>query len=280
MSIDGLDASRLTELWVQYGLSVVGAILILITGWVVASWAARLTRAGLSRSGRVDDTVAVVLSRVVRWLVLAFTLVAVLNRFGVQTTSIVALLGAAGLAVGLALQGTLSNVAAGIMVLMLRPFRLGDAVDIGGTSGTVEDIGLFTTRITSFDGVVVHVPNGQVWGEKIQNYTQAGKRRFDLVVGIGYGDDIGKALNAMRAVVSSDERVLADPEPMYVVTELGDSAVNVMARYWTAPDDYWPARFELTRSVKERFDAEGIAIPFPQRDLHLAPGATLKVERA
>ncbi|MFO7545245.1 MAG: mechanosensitive ion channel [Trueperaceae bacterium] len=280
MNIEGFDASRLTDLWVQYGLNVVGAILILIVGWVVASWASRLTRAGLSRSGRVDDTVSVVLSRVVRWLVLAFTLVAVLNRFGVQTTSIVALLGAAGLAIGLALQGTLANVAAGIMVLMLRPFRLGDAVDIGGTGGTVEDIGLFTTRITSFDGVVVHVPNGQVWGEKIQNYSQAGKRRYDLVVGIGYGDDIGKALNAMRAVVSSDDRVLADPEPMYVVTELGDSAVNVMARYWVAPADYWTARFELTRSVKERFDGEGINIPFPQRDLHLAPGATLKVEQA
>jgi len=280
MNIEGFDASRLTELWVQYGLNVVGAILILIVGWVVAAWVSRLARAGLSRSGRVDTTVSVVLSRAVRWLILAFTLVAVLNRFGVQTTSIVALLGAAGLAIGLALQGTLANVAAGIMVLMLRPFRLGDAVDIGGTGGTVEDIGLFTTRITTFDGVVVHVPNGQVWGEKIQNYTQAGKRRYDLVVGIGYGDDIGKALNAMRAVVSSDERVLADPEAMYVVTELGDSAVNVMARYWTAPADYWNARFELTRAVKERFDAEGINIPFPQRDLHLAPGATLKVEQA
>lgn len=280
MNIEGFDASRLTELWVQYGLNVVGAILILIVGWVVAAWVSRLARAGLSRSGRVDTTVSVVLSRAVRWLILAFTLVAVLNRFGVQTTSIVALLGAAGLAIGLALQGTLANVAAGIMVLMLRPFRLGDAVDIGGTGGTVEDIGLFTTRITTFDGVVVHVPNGQVWGEKIQNYTQAGKRRYDLVVGIGYGDDIGKALNAMRAVVSSDERVLADPEAMYVVTELGDSAVNVMARYWTAPEDYWNARFELTRAVKERFDAEGINIPFPQRDLHLAPGATLKVEQA
>lgn len=280
MNIDGFDTSRLTELWVQYGLNVVGAILILIVGWVVASWAARLAKAGLSRSGRVDTTVVVVLSRAVRWLVLAFTLVAVLNRFGVQTTSIVALLGAAGLAVGLALQGTLSNVAAGLMVLMLRPFRLGDAVDVGGTGGTVDDIGLFTTRLTTFDGVVVHLPNAQVWGEKIQNYTQAGKRRFDLVVGIGYGDDIGKALEAMRALVSSDDRVLAEPEPIYVVTGLGDSAVNVMARYWTAPDDYWTTRFDLTRSVKERFDAEDIAIPFPQRDLHLAPGATLKVEQA
>lgn len=280
MNIGTFDASTLSDLWIRYGISVVGAIVILIVGWVVAGWAARLTKGGLSRTGRIDTTVAVVGSRAVRWAILAFTLVAVLNRFGVQTTSIVALLGAAGLAVGLALQGTLSNVAAGIMVLMLRPFRIGDAVDVGGTGGTVDDIGLFTTRMTTFDGVVVHMPNGQVWGQKIQNFSQAGKRRFDLVVGIGYGDDIGKALEAMRAVVSSDARVLTDPAPTYAVTSLGDSAVNVMARFWTAPDDFWPARFDLVRAVKERFDADGISIPFPQRDVHLPVGALSPAERS
>ncbi len=254
---------------VRFGLNVVGAIVILAVGWWIARWSAGLVARMGERSQRLDRAVTTLLSRLVRWTVLAFTVIAVLNRFGVQTASIVALLGAAGLAVGLALQGALSNVAAGVMLLALRPFRVGEAVDIGGTMGTVDDIGLFATRMTSFDGVPLFVPNSNIWGRDIRNFSRTEQRRNDLVVGVGYDDDIEVAMGVLRELVTGDGRVLAEPEPLFAVDSLGDSAVNLLARYWTVSGDWYATKLDMTRRVKERLDAAGVSIPFPQRDLHL-----------
>ena len=256
---------------VDLGLNVVGAVAILVVGWVVAGWVERLVRSSTKRNARIDATLATVFARVARWGVLAFTLIAVLDRFGVQTTSLVALLGAAGLAIGLALQGALSNVAAGVMILGLRPFRIGDAVDIGGSMGLVEDVGLFATKLRSFEGVPIFMPNGRIWGNEIKNFSGAERRRIDLTVGVGYGDDLDRALGALRAVVAAEPRVLADPEPLVKVNGLGDSAVDLLVRVWTLPADFLATQMDLTKAVKERLDAEGISIPFPQRDVHYVP---------
>jgi small conductance mechanosensitive channel len=256
----------------RLGLDLVAAIVILIIGSILAGWAAAIVRRVADRNGRLDRTVVTLLGRLARWTVLAFTVIAVLGRFGVQTTSLVALLGAAGLAVGLALQGALSNVAAGVLLLALRPFRVGDAVDIAGTAGVVDDMGLFVTRLTSFDGVPQFVPNSSVWGKQISNFSQAGTRRNDLIVGIGYGDDIGAAMGVLKELVEGEARALQDPAPLVAVESLGDSSVNLLLRYWTKAGDFYATKLDLTRAVKERFDRDGISIPFPQRDLHLVDG--------
>lgn len=256
---------------VALALNVLAAAAILVLGWVVAGWLERTVRSVASRKPTLDATLAGVAARVVRALVLIFTLVAVLDRFGVQTTSLVALIGAAGLAIGLSLQGALANVAAGVLLLTLRPFKLGDAVLVNGTAGMVEDIGLFITKLRSFEGVVVYMPNGAVWGNAVQNFSQAERRRADITFGISYGDDMAAAIKAIRAVLAEDERVLAEPEPVVAVEGLGDSAVDVLCRFWTLPADLFVTRWAITQAVKARFDAEGISIPFPQRDVHLIP---------
>jgi len=274
------SVTSLAAVAARLGLDLLAAVVILIVGWILAGWAGAVVRRAASRSGRLDGTVVTVLGRLARWTVLAFTVIAVLGRFGVQTTSLVALLGAAGLAVGLALQGALSNVAAGVLLLALKPFRVGDAIDIAGTSGVVDDMGLFVTRLTSFDGVPLFLPNSSVWGKQLSNYSQAGRRRNDLIVGIGYGDDVARALAVLQELVAGEERALDDPAPLVAVESLGDSSVNLLLRYWTGAGDFFATKLDMTRAVKERFDAEGISIPFPQRDLHvveggvaLAPGA-------
>jgi len=260
---------------IAVALNVVAAAAILALGWVVAGWVERTVRSVTVRSPKVDATLAGVAARLLRALVLVFTLIAVLDRFGVQTTSLVALIGAAGLAIGLSLQGALANVAAGVLVLSLRPFKVGDAVLVNGTAGMVEDIGLFITKLRTFEGVVVYMPNGSIWGNDVQNFSQARSRRADLSFGIGYGDDMGEAIRAIRAVLAEDERVLAEPEPMVVVDALSDSSVDLLCRFWTAPADLFTTRWAVTQAVKARFDAEGISIPFPQRDVHLidVPGS-------
>ncbi|MCH8001323.1 MAG: mechanosensitive ion channel [Proteobacteria bacterium] len=266
----GLDLlSETVDLAVQYGLDVVGALIILIGGWVAAGWVRRKLLRVLERTPRVDQTLRPVIASVVRYAILVFVLIAVLAQFGVQTTSIIALLAAGGLAIGLALQGTLQNIAAGIMLLFLRPFRVGDYIDAEGLAGTIEEIGLFTTQMRTYDGIYVEVPNGQIWNRAIRNYSRVEARRLDLVVGIGYEDDIDKALAAMMDLLVKDERVNDDPEPQVMVKELGDSSVNLNLRCWIAPGDYWSLRFDLTKAIKQRLDAEGITIPFPQRDVHL-----------
>ncbi len=254
---------------VALALNVLAAAAILVLGWLVAGWLERTVRSVVSRRPTIDATLAAVAARIVRALVLLFTLVAVLDRFGVQTTSLVALIGAAGLAIGLSLQGALSNVAAGVLLLTLRPFKVGDAVLVNGVAGMVEDVGLFITKLRSFEGVVVFMPNGSVWGNAVQNFSRAERRRADIPFGISYGDDMVAAIQAIRAVLAEDERVLAEPEPVVAVDGLGDSSVDILCRFWTLPADLFTTRWAITQAVKARFDAEGISIPFPQRDVHL-----------
>ncbi len=257
------------EVIVPYGFNIVGAIAILIIGWLIASWASKRVRKACDKSERIDATLTPILSQTVKVLILIATVIAVLNRFGVETTSLVALLGVAGLAVGLALQGTLSNFSAGVMLMLFRPFNVGDAVNISGVMGVVDEIGLFSTQMHTFDNIYMVIPNTNIWGANISNFSTNPTRRVDMVFGISYTDDIDKAIKIVREALAADERVLKDPEPMVAVGELGDSSVDLFVRPWTKASDLWPARFALIKDIKERFDKEGITIPFPQRDVHL-----------
>jgi small conductance mechanosensitive channel len=269
-----MDASTLVdesvELVTTWGVRVVGAILVLIAGRMVAALLRRSTRSGLERA-KVDETLVPFLANGVYYFAIAVVLIAVLQLFGIQTTSLVAMVGAAGLAVGLAMQGTLSNFAAGVMLLFFRPFQPGDYVEIGGTAGSVQEIGLFSTLLHTPDNVKIIVPNAAIWGSTIKNYSANETRRNDLVIGISYTDDIGKGIETIQNLLNRDERVLRDPEPQIAVAELADSSVNLVVRPWCKAEDYWPLRFDLTRSIKEELEAAGCSIPFPQHDVHVIP---------
>ena len=231
----------------SYALDAVGALVILLVGWWIAGRAQYLVRRALDRVPRIDDTLKPFLSSSVRYLVIVIAFVAVLAEFGVQTTSIIAVLGAAGLAIGLALQGTLQNIAAGIMLLVLRPFRVGEYIDAGGVSGTVDAINLFTTDTTTYDGIYRAVPNAELWNRNILNNSRNPTRRLDIPVGIAYEDDVEQALDLLLSHLSKDTRVLPDPDPQVLATGLGDSSVNLTLRCWTSRTDFWPLRFELNK---------------------------------
>ena len=251
----------------QWGLKVVGAIAVLFVGWMIAKAIRGALKRGLTRS-KVDPTLIPFLSSMAYYLLLAMVVVAVLGLFGIPTTSFVAVVGAAGLAVGLALQGTLSNFAAGVMLLIFRPFRVEDYVEVAGLEGTVSEISIFTTTLNTLDNVRIVLPNAEVWGAKIRNFTANAQRRNDMSFGISYGDDIGKAMEIIRTTLREDARVLSEPEPLIVVEGLGDSSVDLLVGPWCVPDDYWGLRFDMTRRIKERLEAGGCTIPFPQRDVH------------
>ena len=258
------------QLLTTYGMSVVAAIVILIIGWIVSGFVYRSILKATHKSARIDDTIGRFFAGVARYGVLIFTVIAVLSKFGVQTASVIAVLGALGLAVGFALQGTLSNVAAGLMILFLRPFKIGDFIEAGGASGTVSTVGLFTTELNTPDNVLTIVPNSAIIAATIKNYTANPKRRVDFLMGIAYEDDINKAIGVMKEIIEADVRIDKDPEPVLVVGELADSSVNLIVRVWSSKDDYWPVKFDLTKAFKETFDRNGITIPFPQRELHYA----------
>ena len=255
-----------------YGLNVLGAIVILIVGLIASGWAARLTSSTLAKSRKVDETIRHFVSSLVRYAVIIFTGLAVLERFGVETTSFVAVLATAGLAIGLAFQGTLGNFAAGVMLLLFRPFKVGQSIEAAGVAGTVEAINLFMTEVNTPDNVHVIIPNGQLWGASVKNFSHNATRRVDIDVGIGYGDDIGKAFRVLKDLAAKDDRVKADPEPAVMVIGLGDSAVDLQVRAWCDGSDYWPLRCDLTQGVKEALDGAGITIPFPQRTVHMEKG--------
>jgi len=263
-----------------YGVDILGAIVLLAIGWTVANWAQRLVARGLARLPWMDETLKPFISRLVWWIIIIFVLVAVLNQFGVQTTSIIAVLGAAGLAIGLALQGTLANVAAGVMLLILRPFNVGDYVDAGGDAGTVIEIGLFNTELKTFDGLCRMVPNSKIWTNTITNFTRNPTRRLDVPVGISYGDDINGAQEVLMALMRGDDRILDDPAPKVLVTELADSAVVLNLRCWTTGDDYWATVFDLNKAAKIGLEAAGYTIPFPQRDVHHVGGSAAPSAKA
>lgn len=269
--IDGY-VQQTTQLLVDvlstWGLKVVGAIVLLVLGRMAAGWARRVVRRGMGRAS-LEPTLIPFLSGMVYYLLLAVVVVAVLGVVGIQTASLLAVFGAAGLAVGLALQGTLSNFASGVMLLLFRPFHVGDYIEAGGTAGSVEAIGMFSTVLNTPDNVKILVPNSQVYGQKIKNYAANPTRRNDITIGISYDDDIGVAVSTIKNVLDADERVLAEPEPVIAVSELGDSSVNIVVRPWCKKEEYWGLRFDLMRTLKERLEAAGCSIPYPQRDVHL-----------
>ncbi len=270
--MENIDMASLMEtgtlLVTQWGLKLVGAIALLLVGRMAAGWARRIVRRSLTRS-EVDATLVPFLAKLAYYFVLVVVVIATLGVFGVQTASLIAVLGAAGLAVGLALQGTLSNFSAGLMLLLFRPFKVGDLVDAGGTVGKVEEIGVFATTMKTTDNVMIIVPNSQVYGQTIKNFNGYETRRVDLVVGISYDDDIPKAMDTIRSIISQDSRVLAEPEPQIAVSNLGDSSVDLVVRPWCSASDYWDVRFDLTHSFKEGLEAAGCSIPYPQTDVHV-----------
>jgi small conductance mechanosensitive channel len=254
-----------------YGIDILGAIIILIVGWIIAAWAQRTVVKALERTRKVDITLRLFFASLARYFILAFTVLAVLAQFGIQTASLIAVFGAAGLAIGFALQGTLSDLAAGVMLLLFRPFKVGDYVEVGGLSGTVESVTLFATELCTPDNVQVLSPNSKIWGAAVKNFSHHSTRRVDFTIGIGYGEDIDTAMKELKNAANEDARVLQDPAPMAAVSELADSSVNLTVRVWCQASFYWPLKFDLNKAFKERLDRAGIEIPFPQTAIHLDP---------
>jgi len=254
----------------SYGLKIIGAIIILILGRIAAGTGRGIVRRLLEKS-KTDTAVISFLCSLTYILILTFAVLAALAKFGIQTASFVAILGAAGFAIGFALQGSLANFAAGVLILILRPFRTGDYIEAAGVAGTVKEIQLFTTELSTPDNIKIMVPNGKIFGDVIRNISGYDTRRVDLVIGIGYSSSIQKAYEVISKVIGEDKRVLTDPPPQIAVSELADSSVNLIVRPWVNKDDYWNVKFDLTRNIKEALDENGIEIPFPQRGVHMIP---------
>ena len=252
-----------------YGLDLLGALCILVIGLWLSGKAHGLVAKGLEKTKRIDATLIGFFSSLVKYAVIIFTVIAVLGQFGVQTASLLTVIGAAGLAIGLALQGTLSNLAAGVMLLIFRPFRVGDFIEAGGQSGTVQLLNLFFTEMATIDNVRIVVPNTDIWGKSIKNYASNATRRLDLTAGIAYEADMDQAIAVLTAMVERDSRILKDPAPLITVSELADSSVNILVRFWVGKDDYWTVRFETTKAIKDSLDAAGIGIPFPSRTVYM-----------
>lgn len=240
------------------------ALLILWIGLKVARWLGRVTQRSVGKAPNVDDTLAKFFGSLVRYAVMAIVAIAAIGQVGVQTASLVAIFGAAGLAIGLALQGTLSNIAAGVMLMLFRPFTNGDFVRVAGEEGVVADVNIFTTVLTTVDNIQVIIGNGDIFGSTIQNLTSLGVRRVDNDFGIDYEDDIDKAMKIITETAAKHPKVLTDPAaPWAKVVGLGDSSVNIQSRVWSKSEDYWDVMFDLNKAVKEAFDSDGITIPYP-----------------
>lgn len=251
-----------------FGLRIIASLAILILGRWAAKILTNLLRNLLKRS-KVDETLISFTGHLSYIALLIIVVIAALNKLGIQTTSFIAILGAAGLAVGLALQGSLANFAAGVLLIVFRPFRVNDYIEAAGIGGTVEEIQIFTTKLKTPDNKTIFVPNAKITADKIINYSAKDTRRMDLIFGVSYSDDLDKTRKILAEVADSDSRILKDPAPMIAVKELSDSSVNFMLRIWTHRDNYWNVNFDTTETVKRRFDASGITIPFPQRDVHV-----------
>lgn len=265
------NLDRLTDYLLTYGINVLGAIATLIAGYFVAGWLGRLVNGAVSRIDKIDPVFHHLPGKVVRVAILIFTLIAVLNRFGVETTSLITLLGAAGLAIGLALQGTLSNVAAGVMILFFRPFKIGDAVQLDGKVYVIDALGFFICKAHLPDGPLVFIPNSKIWGQTIINLSVTDKdiRRIDESYGIAYGDNIDTALAILNQIALEEPRILQDPAPLIKVDSLGDSSVNILFRVWTSRTDWWGTKLDLIQRCKEKLEQGGCSIPFPQREIHV-----------
>jgi len=274
-----LSMEKIWELATSYGVRLVAAVVLLVVGRWIAKLLRRIFKKVMTKRA-VDVTISSFVGSLIYYLLLAFFVIAALGQLGVQTTSLVAILGAAGLAVGLALQGSLANFAAGFLMILFRPFTVGDYIEGAGTAGTVEKIQIFSTQLQTPDNKTVIVPNAGLTSGNIVNYSTKGTRRVDMTFGIGYDDDIDKAKAIIEEMIQADARVLPDPAPVIAVAALADSSVNIVVRPWVKSSDYWGLFFELTEKIKKRFDAEGISIPFPQRDVHVYQHRTITQDTA
>lgn len=263
-------SAQIANILIQYSFNIFAGIGTLIIGLYLSKWAAQTTRKLCSRMPRQDETLTPVLAAISRYAVIVFTLIISLAQFGVETTSVIAVLGAAGLAIGLALQGTLSNVAAGVMLLLLRPFEAGHWIEASGISGTVKEIGLFTTSIVTFENIFITVPNSTIWSATIVNHSKLESRRMDLDIGIGYETDLDHAEKALLSL-AKDERVLKDPKPVFLVISYDDSAITVRLRLYAEYEHFFGLYWDLNRQLKTVLEKENISIPYPQRVVHTHP---------
>jgi small conductance mechanosensitive channel len=249
----------------EWSMRILSGILVLGAGWIIGKYA----KSTIYNINQLDETLRVFLGGFAKYVVFAFSGVIVLGQFGVETASLIAVLGAAGLAIGLALQGTLSNIAAGMMLLILRPFNVGDYITFAGNGGTVKNLGLFGTELATPDNVYIFAPNSQIWGNDIYNYSRNLHRRQDIQAGISYSDDIGKALKTIQKILDKEDRLITTEgkEPVVLTDSMGDFSINLIVRFWSKSTDYWQLRWDLTKEIKEALDKEGITIPFPTRTL-------------
>lgn len=274
----GLDVAN-TEWWVgliaqaktlgvDFGIKLLVAIVIFVVGRIVARVISNTLKKVLARH-EVDKILETFVSNLAYWAMMTFVIIASINQLGVQTTSLIAVMGAAGLAVGLALQGSLSNFASGVLIVLFRPYRVGDFVEAAGVNGAVEQVQILTTILKTPDNKRIIVPNSEIMSSIITNYSANETRRVDLTVGVSYDDDLDKVRKTLTDIIAADDRVLQDPPCQIAVSELGDSSVNFTVRPWAKTADYWGLYFDLTETIKKRFDQEGISFPFPQQDVHV-----------
>ncbi len=274
--LENVDVSAVME-WlktdgVAFGIDLIAAIIILIVGRIAVGFVVRAIRLGMRKNG-IDKTLETFICNLVKWALMIVVIIAAISQLGIHTTSFVAIFGAAGLAVGLALQGSLSNFAAGVLIVLFRPYKAGDWIEAAGIAGAVEQVQILTTVLRTGDNKRVIVPNSQIMNSVITNYSANDTRRIDLVIGVGYDDDLDKTRRVLEEIVAADERVLKEPAPQIAVSELGASSVDFVVRPWVSTPDYWGTRFDLTETIKKRFDQEGISIPYPQQDVHLHKAA-------
>lgn len=266
---EDFDTSTLLDtIIVPWGIKIALALAIFIVGRMVVGTLVRVADK-VMRSQEVDEMLVRFVSSILRWVLLLFVIIAALSQLGIDTTSLIALLGAAGLAIGLSLQSSLSNFASGVMIIVFRPFSKGDFVEVAGATGVVDNISIFTTTLTTPDNKEVIIPNGSVLGGNITNFSARPTRRVDMVFGISYDDDIRKARQVLEEIIAADERILAEPAPVIALGELADSSVNFLVRPWVNAADYWDVYWGTTEAVKLKFDEVGLSIPYPQMDLHI-----------
>lgn len=267
--MNNINLDKLVDTYaLPWGINIAMALAIFFIGRWIAHILLNLIARLMNKAG-TDPILIGFVSSITNAILLLFIIIAALDQLGVDTTSFIALIGAAGLAVGLALQGSLQNFAAGVLLIIFRPFRVGNFIEAAGTAGVVEEIGVFSTRMKTGDNREIIVPNGSIYGGTITNFSARDTRRIDMVFGIGYDDDLRKARGIIESVIAADERILKDPAPLVAVGELADSSVNFNVRPWAATSDYWAVRFDLTEKIKLAFDDAGITIPYPQRDVHI-----------
>jgi len=267
--LESIDINSLINTYlIPWGINIGLALLIFIVGRIAVSIIVGIIKKLLTKA-KLDKILVGFITAIINWILLLVVIIAALNRLGINTTSLIAIIGAAGLAIGLSMKDSLQNFAAGVMIIIFKPFKEGDFVEAGGTSGSVKQINIFSSTFLTADNKQVIVPNGAIYSGVITNYSATGTRRIDMVFGIGYDDDIVKAKGIIEEILKSENRILNTPVYNLVVGELADSSVNIYVRPWVSSSNYWPVKFDLTEKIKLEFDKNGISIPYPQIDIHM-----------